>query len=761
MIAKVIRSCTALMLLVLGMVAPASAQQDTGVARPGEPAVVRPSGPIPGQYIVVFKKDVTNSRGLATAMARQSRITLGKVFSFALKGFSGRMPAAVADRLRLDPNVAYIEQEHYAFVNAQSLPTGVDRIEGEMNFGGGGGSAAIAIVDTGIDLDHPDLNVVHGVTCIRRSFFFVFGDCNSPGTGNDDNFHGSHVAGTAAAKDDGNGVVGVAPGFPLWAVKVLDQNGSGSTSTVIAGLDYIAQHAGEVAVANLSLGFGSHQQSVCNALTNLINAGVVPVVSAGNDSASVNNNNSPADCPGVITVSALADFDGLPGGGASPTCRTDEDDSFANFSNYGPDVDIMAPGVCIYSTWKDGGYGTANGTSMSAPHVAGTVARYISALGTRDANVDGQVNGADVAKIKNDLIAAAIPQDDPDCGLSLFDDPDGQAEPIVFANAVLVGGDGSCGGAVPNAAPEVAITSPADGSMFLEGESISFTGTGGDVEDGDLTSSLAWTSSLDGPLGNGGSLSTTLSVGAHTVTASVSDSGGKSGSDAVTLTVESVAQNTPPSVAIIGPADGSTFNEGDTITFTGTADDLEDGDLAANLSWSSDVDGFIGTGESVSSSTLSVDTHLVTAQVTDLDGEPGSASITLTVESTGGGTGGLTVSDISYCARNAFWTFKHLVSIVSIADDSGPLENATVSATITKDGSQTRSGTATTDEFGEARFNWNYASSGSYSTAVNSVNGDTGIDTPSNEVTFPNGAPQCGSLGSTSRLAATRPWLTP
>jgi subtilisin len=200
--------------------------------------------------------------------------------------------------------------------------------------GSGEVNVDIAVIDTGIDLDHPDLNARNGTNCV------------SPGApAEDDHGHGTHVAGTAAARDNDSGVVGVAPGARVWAVKVLNAAGSGTTSQIVCGIDWVTANArtgAGIEVANMSLGgqslFGSF--STCSstwdpmhpAICRSVNAGVTYAVAAGNSAA---NSNSfvPATYAEVITVSALADFNGQPGGGAAATCRADEDDTFANFSN--------------------------------------------------------------------------------------------------------------------------------------------------------------------------------------------------------------------------------------------------------------------------------------------------------------------------------------------------------------------------------------------------------------------------------------------
>ena len=165
------------------------------------------------------------------------------------------------------------------------------------------------------------------------------------------------------------------------------------------------------------------------------------------------------------------------------------------------------------------------------------------------------------------------------------------------------------------------------------GSTINFAGTASDAEDGDLTASLAWSSDLDGAIGTGGSVSTSLlTVGTHTISAAATDSGGLSDSAAITVTV----LNTAPTATIIAPTTGLTVDYGSTINFAGTASDAEDGDLTASLAWSSDLDGAIGTGGSVSTSLLTVGTHTISAAATDSGGLSDNAAITVTVLPAGG-----------------------------------------------------------------------------------------------------------------------------
>jgi subtilisin len=244
--------------------------------------------------------------------------------------------------------------------------------------------ADIAVLDGGIQPDHPDLNVAGGHNCVGRNSSW-----------DDRDGHGTMVAGYAAAKDNKIGIVGIAPGARLWAVRVARPDGTIMDSALLCGLDWVIEHANKIEVANMSLGGivgvdePAKELSPCGArpksrtheaICNLTRKGVTSVVAAGNYSIDASMY-VPAAYPEVIAVSAMGDYDGLPGGLAAvpSVCFPDElDDHLATFSNYGAPVDIAAPGVCVTSTFIGSQYAFGEGTSFATPFVAGAAALYMS-----------------------------------------------------------------------------------------------------------------------------------------------------------------------------------------------------------------------------------------------------------------------------------------------------------------------------------------------------------------------------------------------
>jgi hypothetical protein len=348
--------------------------------------------PIRGQYVVVLKENMTKkyvtqkyADRISTLkkdyVARFSTIKLAsdkikQTYGYGVSGFAAQLDDEQLLNLRQDSRVKSIEQDYTITLNpdlsilkgkpsgvggnttppAEVTPWGITRVGG--GFDGTGKTAWI--IDTGIDLTHPDLNVD-----INRNKSFLGGrDANNP---NDGNGHGTHVAGTVAAINNDIDVIGVAAGATVVAVRVLDSRGSGSYSGVIAGVEYVGANGKAGDAANMSL--GGPANSALNDAVIYASKNVKFAIAAGNDGANADNY-SPASANGanIYTVSAM-----------------DKYDVFAYFSNYGSSVDFCAPGISIQSLWKSGGMNTISGTSMASPHVCGLLL-----LGV--VNSDGLVN---------------------------------------------------------------------------------------------------------------------------------------------------------------------------------------------------------------------------------------------------------------------------------------------------------------------------------------------------------------------------------
>ena len=401
------------------------------------------AGVIPNAYIVKVAKDV-DVRSASEEMAKRTGGNIGYIYENSFRGFSVRVPPGFAQaQLRAQAGVQAVEPDLEVELCAQTLPAGVDRIDIQhfdiANIDGVDDrvDVDVAIIDTGIDVDHPDLNVVGGQRFLP----------GGPSTDyDDDNGHGTEVAGVLAALDNGFGVVGVAPGARLWSIKCFDQNRNAG-SQILAGIEWVVTNADTIEILNMSWS-GIHPAPFHReAVQSCVAAGVVCFAAAGNSARNLygpdgifgdNQNTWPAYFPEVAAISCMADSDGRPGGlGANTSFGGYADDSFAGFSNYstgvigsnpvnspGAAIDLMMPGVDIYSTFIGGGYSFDSGTSLSSPLAAGLAALYIAKNGRAS-------NAAGVYAIRQALIDGASGQTS-SRGLALLNDPDGKRENIGF-----------------------------------------------------------------------------------------------------------------------------------------------------------------------------------------------------------------------------------------------------------------------------------------------------------------------------------------
>jgi subtilisin family serine protease len=384
-------------------------------------AVVAPSAPaadkIPGQYIVVLEDDA-DVAAVAADHKRLAKADVLDTYGHALKGYVAKLSTAGLARIEADSRVAYVTQDEEGVATlgkpggggttstqpAQATPTGVNRIDADLSSTlagnkSGDTNADVAIFDTGVQTNHPDLNVAGGVNCLGSV------KTGNDGTLSDQNGHGTHVAGIVGARDNTIGVVGVVPGARLWSVRIGDGAGASSTSAQLCGINWLTANAPAlgIKVVNASVGlFGKMDDGNCGATSgdalqqavcNSTNSGLLWVFAAGNTTGDLNQMPG-AGYDSVLAVTAMGDGNGVSNvpTTSSFSCTTVSggkgsytDDKHTSWSRYAISAadrahTVAAPGACIKSTYKGGGYGFNNGTSMASPHAAGVAALCYATL---------------------------------------------------------------------------------------------------------------------------------------------------------------------------------------------------------------------------------------------------------------------------------------------------------------------------------------------------------------------------------------------
>lgn len=526
--------------------------------------------------------------------------------------------------LRHNPNVLYAEND--AVVQPTTVPNDPKMfnqwsLNDPANFGidapqawsiyTGDPNFVIADIDTGMQLDHLDLaaNLCHnngeiagnGIDDDNNGYvddvsgYNFYDNTNDP---SDIHGHGTHTAGIiGAVGNNGIGITGVNWACKILPLKFIGPDG-GYNSDAIRALEYAVSMG--VKVSNNSWGGDAYDQSLADAITAAGNAGHIFVAAAGN--SSMNSDLSPLypaayTCPNIISVAAI-----------------DSTGSLAYFSNYGAtSVDIAAPGDQIYSTYIGNTLAYLSGTSMAAPHVTGVIGLV---WGYHPDWTWQQVRDRVLSRSRSvaNLFGKCATGGIVDAYSALSDQP------------------------LP---PAVAITTPNNNTVSIQGVAVTFTGSASDGVDGIISNNIAWSSNQQGALGTGATITvSSLSPGFHTITGTVTDTRGMTASKSITITI----RNTTPVVSVAGPISGAAYSVGKVINFSGSATDQQDRNLSSQMTWTSDLQGQIGTGGSFSRSDLQTGTHTVTVRVVDSGNLTATATFTVSVAPSGGSAPTVTIT---------------------------------------------------------------------------------------------------------------------
>jgi len=563
-----------------------------------------------------------------------------------VNALAAQLPRRAISAIQSHPGVKYLEEDAVVQAVQQTLPWGVKRIGADLVHASGnkGSGVDVAVLDSGIDRSHPDLvaNIAGG----RNFTGWIF---INPNNWDDDYGHGTHVAGIIAAVDNSQGVIGVAPESSLYIGKVLDRNGSGYWSWVVAGIEWavvgpdgVLGTDDDAEVINMSLG-GPYSSTVNTACQNAYEAGVVLVAAAGNDGGPVSY---PAALPSVIGVSAIDNSDNIP-----------------SWSNYGTGIVLAAPGVQVYSTMPTyhvtmnnqgymQDYAYMSGTSMASPHVAGTAALVIASGMVND--TDGRYGVANEVWYRMGTTAE-------DLGTPGWD--------FYYGHGV-VNADEAALPAMPNTSPIADSGGPYSGT---EDVTVTFDGSGSSDPDGDPLT-YAWDFG-DGSTGTGVTPTHVYAAGGtYTVTLIVND--GKVDSDPSTTTADITEINDPP-VADAGP-DQTALVE-DVVNFDASGSHDIDGTIVT-YNWDFG-DGNTETGMTTAHAYATVGTYTVVLTVTDNGGLTDTDEAIVTITEVATNVMHVASIDISVTTKTAGRRNKFALASaeVIIVDANGtPVEGATV-----------------------------------------------------------------------------------